>query len=339
MGCWIKGVDMSIYVEDLSKVYLSNIVSHNVKDYIKNFFIKKRVQAVNNLNFKIAQGEIVGFIGPNGAGKSTTIKMLSGILVPTSGKIVINGLIPFKDRKKYVKDIGVVFGQRSQLWWDIPAIDSFELLKSIYKVDMKEYKSNIETLGELLNISEIMYKPVRQLSLGQRMRCEVVASFLHSPKVVYLDEPTIGLDVVAKDQIRKYIKKINDEKKTTVILTTHDLSDIEDLCSRVIIIDFGQIIFDGKTSDIKNLYGSQKVIDAYFKDEVSLDIEGINMIVDKGNYKKFSFMTDMVEIQNVIEALSSTDLLVDLEIMDTPIEEIIKKVYSQRKFADIVNKV
>lgn len=210
------------------------------------------IHALNDVSFTINDGEMVGYIGPNGAGKSSTIKILSGILTPDSGTVLIDGRIPYKDRIEHVKEIGVVFGQRSQLWWDVPVIDSFELLKDIYSISTPKYNNNLEELTELLNLKELLRTPTRQLSLGQRMRCEIAASLLHSPRILFLDEPTIGLDAASKLAVRDFILKQNKIHNTTVILTTHDMQDIEALTNRIILIGKGQILIDGTLDDIKN---------------------------------------------------------------------------------------
>lgn len=210
------------------------------------------IHALNDVSFTINDGEMVGYIGPNGAGKSSTIKILSGILTPDSGTVLIDGRIPYKNRIEHVKEIGVVFGQRSQLWWDVPVIDSFELLKDIYSISTPKYNNNLEELTELLNLKELLRTPTRQLSLGQRMRCEIAASLLHSPRILFLDEPTIGLDAVSKLAVRDFILKQNKIHNTTVILTTHDMQDIEALTNRIILIGKGQILIDGTLDDIKN---------------------------------------------------------------------------------------
>lgn len=209
------------------------------------------VHAINHISFSIDDGEMVGYIGPNGAGKSTTVKILSGILRPDSGTCLVDGQIPWKDRKAYVRQIGVVFGQRSQLWWDIPVIDSFELLQAIYAIPAPKYRSKLDELTQLLHLEEILKTPTRQLSLGQRMRCEIAASFLHEPKLLFLDEPTIGLDAVSKIAVRGFIKKMNEDHKTTVILTTHDMHDIEALTRRVILIGRGQKLMDGTMDELR----------------------------------------------------------------------------------------
>lgn len=209
------------------------------------------IKALDDLSFTIDDGEIVGYIGPNGAGKSSTIKVLSGILVPDSGECTVNDRIPWKERKKHVAEIGVVFGQRSQLWWDVPVVDSFELLKDIYSVDNPRYRRNVEELTELLDLGELLRTPARQLSLGQRMRCEIAASLLHDPKVLFLDEPTIGLDAVSKLAVRSFIQQRNRTHGTTVLLTTHDMQDIEALATRILLIGQGKLLLDGSFDDVR----------------------------------------------------------------------------------------
>jgi len=210
------------------------------------------IHAINHISFTIDDGEMIGYIGPNGAGKSSTIKILSGILTPDSGTCLVNGQIPWKDRKRYVQQIGVVFGQRSQLWWEIPVIDSFELLRTIYSIPTQKYRSKLDEMTQLLHLEEILKTPTRQLSLGQRMRCEIAASLLHEPKLLFLDEPTIGLDAVSKIAVRDFIKKMNEDHKTTVILTTHDMQDIEAITKRVILIGKGQKLMDGTLEDLRH---------------------------------------------------------------------------------------
>ena len=242
-----------IKVEALCKSFKVAKRNSGVKAALKSFFKReyKIVDAVKDVSFEIEKGEIVGYIGPNGAGKSTTIKMLSGILKPTAGNIIIDGLIPFKDRRKYVSKIGVVFGQRSQLAWDIPAEDTFDLLRDIYKINNNEYQKTKEELVNLLDIKDIIKQPVRSLSLGQRMRCEIAASLLHKPEILFLDEPTIGLDTTSKKIVREFIKKINKEQKVTIILTTHDMFDIDALAKRIILIGRGKILYDGTLNNLK----------------------------------------------------------------------------------------
>lgn len=242
-----------ITMENICKTYKVAKRNAGFKEACRSLFHKEYeyIHALDNVSFTIDDGEMVGYIGPNGAGKSSTIKILSGILTPDSGTCAVNGRTPWKDRVKHVREIGVVFGQRSQLWWDVPVIDSYELLKDIYQIPKATYESNLDELTELLNLSELLKTPTRQLSLGQRMRCEIAASLLHSPKVLFLDEPTIGLDAVSKLAVREFILKLNENHKTTVILTTHDMQDIEALTKRIIMIGKGRVLLDGSISDIK----------------------------------------------------------------------------------------
>ena len=242
-----------ITMENVCKSYKIAKRNAGFKEACKALFHREyeEVQALSNVSFTIQDGEMVGYIGPNGAGKSSTIKILSGILTPDSGTCLIDGRVPWKERIRHVGQIGVVFGQRSQLWWDVPVIDSFELLKDIYSIPDNIYRDNLEELTELLNLGELLRTPTRQLSLGQRMRCEIAASLLHNPKLLFLDEPTIGLDAVSKLAVRDFIKKRNETHKTTVILTTHDMQDIEALTKRIILIGKGTILMDGTLEDIK----------------------------------------------------------------------------------------
>lgn len=242
-----------ITAQHISKTYKVSKRDAGFSSAFKALFRKEYeyIHALNDVSFTISDGEMVGYIGPNGAGKSSTIKILSGILTPDVGTCCINGLIPWKNRIEHVKNIGVVFGQRTQLWWDVPVLDSFELLKEIYRINTHTYRQNLEQLCHMLNLSELLKTPVRQLSLGQRMRCELAASLLHDPAILFLDEPTIGLDAVSKLAVRDFILKLNKEKHTTVILTTHDMQDIEALTSRIILIGKGKILLDGSIHDIK----------------------------------------------------------------------------------------
>ncbi len=242
-----------ITFQDICKSYRISKRESGLGSAVKSFFKRDYtlIEAIKGISFSISEGEMVGYIGPNGAGKSTTIKILSGILMPDSGTCVVNGQVPWKDRKEYVKQIGVVFGQRSQLWWDIPVMDSFELLQAIYAIPAAAYRSKLDELTELLHLEELLKTPTRQLSLGQRMRCELAASLLHDPKLLFLDEPTIGLDAVSKIAVRDFIKKLNEDHKTTVILTTHDMQDIEAITNRVILIGRGQKLMDGTLNDLR----------------------------------------------------------------------------------------
>ena len=263
-----------IEFHDICKSYRVARRESGLGNAVKSVFKREYsiINAIDNISFSISDGEMVGYIGPNGAGKSTTIKILSGILTPDSGTCLVNGQVPWKDRKEYVRQIGVVFGQRSQLWWDIPVMDSFELLQAIYSIPAPKYRSKLDELTQLLNLEELLKTPTRQLSLGQRMRCEIAASLLHEPKLLFLDEPTIGLDAVSKIAVRDFIKKMNEEHKTTVILTTHDMQDIEAITNRVILIGKGQKLLDGTLDDLR--------LEAESVESKSLNEEGSETDID-----------------------------------------------------------
>ena len=318
-----------IKVNNISKSFKVAKRNSGLKAALKSFFKREYVtiDAVSNVSFEIEKGEIVGYIGPNGAGKSTTIKMLSGILTPSFGKITINGLDPIKDRKKYVSQIGVVFGQRSQLSWDIPAEDTFDLLRDIYKVDKDKYQKTKEELVNLLGINEIIKKPVRSLSLGERMRCEIAASLLHSPKILFLDEPTIGLDAVSKKIVRDFIKKINKERKVTIILTTHDMSDIEALAKRIILIGKGRILYDGSLNQLKNKYGSYKEILIDTKEKIETNKKGIIKKSKTVNGYKFIIDSNIISISEFLSSLTKKYELQDIEINNESIDNVILKLY------------
>ncbi len=322
-----------IEVKNISKTFKVPEKSTGKLSVIKDFFNRKYkyIKAIDNISFSIKKGEIVGYIGPNGAGKSTTIKMMSGILVPDEGSIVIDKLIPYKDRKKYVSEIGVVFGQRSQLWWDIPAIDTFNLLKDIYKIPDKLYEKKLNELTELLNLKDIINIPVRQLSLGSRMRCEIAASLIHNPKILFLDEPTIGLDAVSKKIVRDFIKKLNKEEKVTVILTTHDMADIEALAKRIILIGKGRVLYDGTLNNLKKNYDYLRKVRVITKDKFNISK---NYIISKKNMKDgMEFIIDIrkVEISEFIKLLSSKVSIIDLDIDTGNIDDLIVRLYEEYK--------
>ena len=319
-----------INVNNINKTFKVAKRSSGVKASLKSFIKRDYtyIEAVKNVSFQINEGEIVGYIGPNGAGKSTTIKMLCGILVPDSGTIEINGMIPFKEREKYVSNIGVVFGQRSQLWWDIPAEDTFDLLKDIYKLDDKEYQKTKETLVELLDIKDIIKIPVRQLSLGGRMRCEIAASLIHKPSILFLDEPTIGLDAISKTVVRDFIKKINKEMNTTIILTTHDMNDIDCLAKRIILIGKGTILYDGTLSKLKKTYGNLKVINVFTNDKIhKLTKKGIVKQSIRKNGYEFVIDSNIISISLFLKYLSTKMEIDDIEIENESIDNIIIKLY------------
>src|SRR6202142_4125370 len=257
-----------IQVRELSKYFRTFHRREGIWGGLQNLFVReyKTIKAVDRVSLSIDRGEMVGYIGPNGAGKSTSIKMLTGILVPTSGEAVVNGFVPYRQRLQYVRTIGVVFGQRTQLWWDIAVVESFKLLRRIYEVSQKDFDARMEMFNQILGIRDYLHTPVRKLSLGERMRCDLAAALLHNPPLLFLDEPTIGLDVVAKDHIRHFLPAINREFHTTILLTTHDLDDIEELCRRIMIIDRGRVLFDGHLYDLKQKLLRTKQIKFALKD-------------------------------------------------------------------------
>ena len=319
-----------INVNHISKTFKVAKRQSGLKASLKSFFKRNYIyiEAVKDVSFEIEKGEIIGYIGPNGAGKSTTIKMLSGILTPDEGTISINGLSPSKDRIKYVSNIGVVFGQRSQLWWDIPASDTFDLLKDIYKLDESEFNKTREQLIELLDLKNIVNIPVRQLSLGQRMRCEIAASLIHKPSILFLDEPTIGLDAESKINVRNFIKKINKEMNTTIILTTHDMSDIEALAKRIILIGKGRILYDGNIKKLKEKYDNTKEIQIITKNKLNkLNKKGIIKQTKKDYGYNFILDTNLLSISNFLKYLSNLIDIKDIEIENENIDNIILKLY------------
>ena len=286
------------------------------------------IKAVDDVNFSLERGELVGYIGANGAGKSTTIKMLTGILVPTSGHIDVMGLTPYRHRKENTRRIGVVFGQRTQLWWDLPVIDSFELLKHIYEIPQNLYKQNLEFFSEMLQLQPFLSTPVRRLSLGQRMRCDLTAALLHNPEILYLDEPTIGLDVVAKEQVRQFLRQVNAERQVTVILTTHDLNDVEKVCQRLVIIDSGKIIYDGGIDALKKRYGKTRMLIVDLAQAYSdIQLEEVDLTRRDGNRIWLAFDRDTISASEVIAQLTARYEIQDLTISEPEIEEIVRRIY------------
>ncbi|WP_376778039.1 ABC transporter ATP-binding protein [Inconstantimicrobium mannanitabidum] len=326
-----------IEVKNLKKEFKMSKKYPGFKGAIKSFFSREYTvkAAVNDISFNIADGEVVGYIGANGAGKSTTIKMMTGILTPTSGTVLVNGVVPYEQREKNAKDIGVVFGQKTQLWWDLPISETFSLLKDIYDVGDKEYKERMEFLNEVLELDEFMLRPVRTLSLGQRMRADLAAAFIHNPKIIYLDEPTIGLDVVVKENVRKAIKLINEQFGTTIILTTHDLNDIEELCSRIIIIDSGSILYDGSLTQIKEKYGYMTNIEVQINRVVKYEElcfikeldEKDTSITILNNKISINFNKNNISIADILGKLMAKFNIVDFTVRETSIEDIVKKIY------------
>jgi len=320
-----------IEVRNLSKVYKTFRRKEGIIAAFLSLFNRKYVtkKAVSNVNFDIHKGEVVGFIGPNGAGKSTVIKMMTGILVPTSGTVKALGFVPFEEREKYVKHIGVVFGQKTQLWWDIPPIDAFYLLRDIYDVPEKQFKERLNYMIKILKLKKIVETPVRNLSLGERMRCELIAALLHNPEIVFLDEPTIGLDIVAKEHIRAFIKHINQKYKTTFIVTTHDMDDIEELCKRVIVIDYGKIIYDGLLETLRKRYLKNKIINIVLAKPYTKKFVMNGAKVSKIDEYNISIKVDLDKqnVSNIIGKLLHSHNVVDLCIDEIGIKEVIKKIY------------
>jgi ABC-2 type transport system ATP-binding protein len=283
------------------------------------------VDAVKDISFRVERGELLGYLGPNGAGKSTTIKMLTGILVPSSGRVSVAGLDPSKRRIELARRIGAMFGQRVQLWWDLPLIDSFELLRHIYKVPADRYRTSLARFREVLDLDSFLHTPVRQLSLGQRIRGELTASMLHEPELLFLDEPTIGLDVVAKQRVRDFLIEINRERGVTVLLTTHDLGDIERLCKRLLVIDHGSLIWDGEINDLKQRYGAERLLIVDLEAPVPpLEIEGARVEKVDGPRQWLRFRGPAAELTARVAA---TARLVDLQITEPDIEEIVRRIY------------
>lgn len=330
-----------ITVTSLRKEFKKTIKEPGIAGSLKALFHPhhEKVVAVDDISFEVPDGEILGFIGPNGAGKSTVIKMLTGILTPTSGSCSINGKIPQADRKNYVREIGVVFGQRTQLWWDLPLRETYGVLKEIYEVPDDKYNKRMSFLNDVLDLESFITSPVRTLSLGQRMRADIAASLLHSPKVLFLDEPTIGLDVVVKDNIRKAIECINQEENTTVILTTHDLSDIELLSKRIVMIDKGKNVFDGKIADLKSKYGQMRELNFETSTPNVLSIlsyqehfhfvdEDISVQQNGGNIK-VRFNSAAVPVSDMLSYTLQKAEVTDMNVKDADIEEIIRRLYNR----------
>ncbi len=303
------------------------------KNAVKSFFVRDydEIEALSDVSFEINDGEMVGYIGPNGAGKSSTIKVMSGILTPDSGECVIDGRTPWLDRKAHVANLGVVFGQRSALWWDVPVADSFELLRDIYSVPLDEYRRNVQRLTELLDLGDLLKTPTRQLSLGQRMRCEIASALIHSPRILFLDEPTIGLDAVSKLAVREFVRELNRERGTTVILTTHDMQDVEALTSRIILIGRGKILLDGQLDSLKSRFEGSKTVEAAYSGTLSSLPEGVRLINDRssGDSHHSEFLIDSCTVSGLISYLASKVELNDVSVKAPSIDEMIVRLYKE----------
>lgn len=300
------------------------------------------VKAVDGISFNIGQGELVGFIGPNGAGKSTTIKMLTGVLQPTGGAISVDGFVPFKQRPRYVRNIGIVFGQRTQLWWDLAVIESFKLLKEIYEIDLTAYERNLGIFNDLVNLRELYKIPVRNLSLGQRMLCDIAASFLHDPGIIFLDEPTIGLDVEIRSKVRSIIRELNSLKKTTILISSHDVGDIERLARRIILLDKGKILYDGPTDKFNNIFGAYRTLNLAVQELSPAEIESLKAQTLKrsGNdaclefgemsagWLPVSFDQEKIPLLEILHPILAKFRIKDIKVQDIEMEEVIKRVYA-----------
>jgi ABC-2 type transport system ATP-binding protein len=337
-----------IQTKDVSKAFKSFKKESGLLGSIKSLIKRDYTEfmAVKNVNLNIRQGEIIGYIGANGAGKSTTIKMLTGILTPTNGEVIVDGRIPYKDRTQNAKNIGVVFGQKTQLWWDLPVGETFTILKEIYQIPDEFYKEQLEYFNQVFELNEFMDKTVRTLSLGQRMRADLAASMLHNPKVLYLDEPTIGLDVVVKERIRKAIKDMNKKYNTTIILTTHDMNDIEELCNRIIIIDNGSILYDGDIDSIRKKYGFERRItfDIRYDNEIEMKLslsslhsnilgsDDTNLKYEfKDNQLTIIFNRNVLDVSSIMNHILSNFKVLDFTVQDMDIESIVKGIYNTSK--------
>ena len=327
-----------IHVSNLSKVFRVLKRKPGFLGALRTLFSNdyEELRAVHNISFEISPGELVGYIGPNGAGKSTTIKMLTGILYPSSGDATVAGLTPYRERTRNGRQIGVLFGQRSHLLWDIPARDSFDLMRRMYAIPPDRYQANLKLFTALLDLGELLDRPVRQLSLGQRMRCELVATLLHDPQIVYLDEPTIGLDVVAKDRIREFIQHLNQQRGVTIMLTTHDIADIEKLCKRVLIIDKGELIYDGSLSAIKKQYGRRRrliftTIDgatpAGLEAELAALGDGIQVAPGDEGKVVVTFDPHRVPVSDLTRTIVNHHVVTDLSVEEADLEGIIRQIY------------
>ncbi|MFC3749677.1 ATP-binding cassette domain-containing protein [Paenibacillus sp. GCM10012306] len=325
----------AIQVQDLRKTFKVQKNREGLKGAFADLFKREytEVTAVKDISFTIPEGEICGYIGENGAGKSTTIKMLTGILVPTSGVLSVGGFIPYEEREKFVRNIGVVFGQRSQLWWDIGVIESFQLLRKVYRVPEADFKKRLDELVERLALQDLLNRPVRKLSLGQRMRCELVAALLHNPSILFLDEPTIGLDIVVKSEIRDFLKDMNREHGTTILLTTHDLQDIEALCSRVIMLDDGRIIYDGGLEELKQRWGTGREV--LFQFGTATKLGQLNHWTD-GMPVTWSAENDLnakawipldLNVSDVLGRVVGQADITDIKIIETNTDDIVRSIY------------
>ncbi|MGM9611287.1 MAG: ATP-binding cassette domain-containing protein [Candidatus Woodwardiibium sp.] len=320
-----------IELQNICKSYKVARRSAGLGEAVKSLFRREytRVDALSDVSFTVRDGEMVGYIGPNGAGKSSTIKIMSGVLTPDSGTCVINGRVPWKERTAHVQEIGVVFGQRSQLWWDVPVADSFELLRDIYRVDGAAYRKTLSRLTELLELGELLRTPARQLSLGQRMRCEIAAALLHEPKILFLDEPTIGLDAVSKAAVRGFIRTRNKERGTTVILTTHDMQDIEALAERILLIGRGRILLDGTLDELKRRRPAQRRLTVAYGGGALPVVEGLTPLRDADGHAELLLDTDLLSVSEAVARISAQTEVKDLSVSGESVEELVVSLYRE----------
>ena len=320
-----------IELQNICKSYKVARRSAGLGEAVKSLFRREytRVDALSDVSFTVRDGEMVGYIGPNGAGKSSTIKIMSGVLTPDSGTCVINGRVPWKERTAHVQEIGVVFGQRSQLWWDVPVADSFELLRDIYRVDGAAYRKTLSRLTELLELGELLRTPARQLSLGQRMRCEIAAALLHEPKILFLDEPTIGLDAVSKAAVRGFIRTLNKERGTTVILTTHDMQDIEALAERILLIGRGRILLDGTLDELKRRRPAQRRLTVAYGGGALPAVEGLTPLRDADGHAELLLDTGLLSVSEAVARISAQTEVKDLSVSGESVEELVMSLYRE----------
>lgn len=326
-----------IELKNVTKEFKALNRHEGLKGSIKDLFSRdyKIVRAVDNINLDVVQGEIVGFLGPNGAGKSTTIKMMTGVLEPSGGELIINNRVPYKDRTKNSQEIGVVFGQRSQLWWALPLVESFKLLKDIYQISDKDYNDMLELYASMVDLESLLHKPVRQMSLGQRTLSDILAAFLHNPKVVFLDEPTIGLDVAMKSKIREMILGLNKKKNTTVILTTHDMGDVDALCERIVIIDKGKMLYDNDIEHLKKYFGAYRTLKIRLKEDIEEVVKQLNTelasyevsISNDDTWISILVNEEKVRVMKVLEMIQESHNVRDMQLEEISTEEVIKKIY------------
>lgn len=322
-----------IRVNNLAKQFHVAVQRRGRFGFVRTFFTReiRLVKAVDNVTFTVAPGELVGYLGPNGAGKSTTIKMLTGLLVPSGGELWVNGRIPWKERRDYVRRIGAVFGQRTTLWWDLPVLDSLELIQHMYKIPPRRFRENFVAFKTLLELEPFLQTPVRSLSLGQRMRADICAALLHDPDILFLDEPTIGLDVVAKERIRQFIRHVNREKGTTIVLTTHDMADVQRLCDRVLIIDRGRLLYDGDLERLQAQFGGKRELLVDLAEPYAdVTVAGADVTTRENGRVVYQFDRSTISASELIGRLSQKFRIQDLSVREPDIESTIRRIYEER---------